>query len=234
MAQRSGALAIWIGALVFGGATLLHPPTLSPGDTDEVLRSGTEAIWVADHWVLATAITLIGVGLALFHSRIPRTAPALATAAGLLGAVALSLWLVLLTFEATGWTAVAKALAGSLPAEGEVTTALGGRAALHTVAQALWLTSLATGYVAGILFSGAVLFWSLERWAAKETGPRWFAWLGLMGGATGTVAQGAAWAVPSAALMLLIPVALLLGGWMGAAGWLLWHQPADTNEEHIL
>lgn len=237
--MRLGSLALFAGTLLFGVASLFHPPTVNPWDPGHALAEATQARWMLDHWTLLTAVLLIHLGLLALHGTVCGEAwvrsggrsrgwrdVALAFAAA-----SLTLWTGIFLFEVTGWPVLAGAQ--------QVTGVL-------TVARALWALSLSLGYAAALFLGLAVLGWSLEligRGHARERSgrssiPAWFARLGVVAGAITAVVQPAALGLPRLAPWLLAPASLLLGAGFLAAAWVMWQgakgtavhkEPAETG-----
>ena len=156
--QRLGSIALAAGAILFGAASLFHPPTVNPWDPRISLAEAIHAAWIVDHWALLAAVTLVHFGLFAMHARmrVPRRGRYQPIAFAL-GIASLILWLAIFLFEATGWPILAKAIAAqgglgaktaSGPAAGSWLQAAGGETILDTVARTLWAATLSLGYAA--------------------------------------------------------------------------------------
>ena len=249
---RWGALALAGGALLFGLASLFHPPTVNPWDPTVSLAEATKMAWVIDHWALLAAVILVYSGLLIFHGLIGRHDDrgdrSLPYA---LAVVSFALWAAIFLFEATGWPILGKALeARALEEVGARTEVIAPAATVLTTNGAL-PDGVANGAAApGLPSAGEEsLLWTLARtlwaptislgyaaafllgaavllWAcelaALQRAPSWLAQLGMVAGAAVAVAQPIALGVPRYALWLLVPAAALMGAWMLAAAWWMW------------
>lgn len=214
--RRWGSLALASGTLLFGGASLFHPPTVDLRDVATPLAEAAHPGWAVDHWVLLVAITLVHLGLLALHASLPATAaPGKSTLACALAVASLVLWLAIFLFEITGWPVLAKAAGTQGPLQGAA------GASFEAVARALWATTLSVGYAAAFLLGLAVALWS-AAFAGAFCGSRGFARLGVAGGLYTAAVQPPAAAVPAAGLWLLIPAAAVLGAWLLWTAWLAW------------
>lgn len=224
---RWGALALAGGAVLFGLASLFHPPTVNPWDPTVSLVEATKVEWIVDHWALLIAVVLVYFGLFAFHSLIGREEKARWSPSAYAFAVtSLALWVAIFLFEATGWPVVAKAFAGHEMAEagagtGDIGKATGTEDLLMIAARALWAPTLSVGYAAAFFLGVAIFLWALDLVRVKQS-PLWLARLGAITGAVVAVVEPVALGAPRLALWWLIPAAALLGLWMLAAAWWMW------------
>ncbi len=249
---RWGALALAGGALLFGLASLFHPPTVNPWDPTVSLAEATEVAWVIDHWALLAAVILVYSGLLILHGLVgghdERGDRSLPYA---LAVVSFALWVAIFLFEATGWPVLAKALeARALEEVGARTWAIGPATTGATTGGAVAGPAAIGAAAPGLSSAGeASLLWTLARtlWAptislgyaaafllgtavllwgcelaATQRAPAWLARLGMVAGAAVAVVEPVALGVPRYALWLLVPAAVLMGVWMLAAAWWMW------------
>jgi len=212
---RIGALALLSGALLFGVASLFHPPTVNPWDPTRSLVAATHGWWVVDHWALLISVLLVHFGLFAFHAGISGGRRSAKRAGwrsiALAFAVAsLILWSGIFLFEVTGWPLLAEAL-----------TVPRSSPELMPVARALWATSLSLGYAAAFFLGLSILCWCLVLVGWTRL-PVWFPRLGVIAGSVSAVVQPLALAFPRIALWLLIADAALVGLWFLAAAWVMW------------
>lgn len=219
------------GAVLFGGASLFHPPTVNPWDPSVSLAAATQGAWTVDHWALLIAVTLVHLGLFVGHASLRATGGVrVASVAYALSIASLVLWLSIFLFEATGWPILARTIAAqagasvgsaSGPGESVVLVSSSYGATLEVVARTLWATVLTLGYAAAFVLALAIALWSIDLTRAFHL-PRWFARLGVIGGCYTAVVQPLSLGVPSIALWLLIPAAAVIGAWLLATAWFSW------------
>lgn len=228
---RRGAVLLAGGVLLFGAASLLHPPTASPWEPVEALAEATRPLWLVDHAVLLLAMVALHLGLFLLHARITAVQAApLSQAAYALGVTSLTLWVAVFVLELTGWRALAEAAkewfghSSAMPPPRVV----GPAGTMSLLVHSLWATAISLGYAAAFLLSLAVLLWSADMRRSRDRSfPAWAGSLGIAAALTNLIALPVAFAIPRIALWLLIPAAGLLGAWLLAAAWLLWLTPAS-------
>lgn len=178
---RLRAALLVAGAALFGASLLLHPVLLDPHQEGAAYRTILAyGPWRAIHWVALAGILLWTVAIAGAGTPEP---------ARLLWTAGLTLWAVVLPFEAVAMPLLA---ARDVPG--------------------FWAWGLATGYAAAAA-EGLALAVSA---AAARPGPPGYRWLaGLTGGVTFVVAP-LAYSVPAVALPAL---ALAGAGWTAFTAW---------------
>lgn len=230
--RRLGSISLIAGTVLFAAATAFHPPTVSPGDTQESLLAAALSHWTLDHWALLAATLLLFPGLLALGETVRSVASSgFSSLAAGCAVASFVLWTLLFTFEAAGWPVLARKL-------GQETARLIGAAGsaslaevsgLMAVAEAGWRTTLATGYVAAFLLGAAAALWGLDL-LSLSLFPAWFGRLAVAAGLTTAIAQPIAWSSPALALPLLAPGAALLAVWFLAAGWFLWPRAGRPSE----
>lgn len=222
---RIGAAMIAAGTLLFGAATMFHPPTVDPWDPTHALTEATGTLWLIDHSVLLVAVLALHLGLFLRHGWVTARSGrrGLSDAAFACSIVSLTVWVALFVFELTGWPLVAKAVQAWFggPSGMPAPATAGPEGTLALIAFSAWATTLVLGYAAAVLLALAILLWSAEM--VRSTGlPRLVGCLGIVAGVANVAASPVAVAFPRLALWLLVPAAGLMGLWFLAAAWAMW------------
>lgn len=205
--RHAGTLLL-AGGVLAAISTALHPPTLDPLGAAHVLEEARRAPqrWMAVHVALAAGLWLWTLGwLALYRGLEDNGAARYALYGAVSGAVALAVWLPLLTAEVAGVPLLARAATGG---------------AAPPWWRFLWPVVLAGGYVAAFLHWAAALgaAFDLRGWRAP-----WTAWgtAGVAALLPGFPGLAAAWLLPRYALWLLL-VTLTPGAlWFFLLGWRL-------------
>jgi len=178
------ALCLLIGALLFGGAGLLHPVLTGDGAV-QLARIASLPAWRTIHWSLLFALPLMLAGLAGLSLRHQDTPGAGSARAGVIVATLAfaSLMINILFMVGAGWH-LARTYASAEP----------GIAATHVVLlydmihpMGLAAERLAT-FALGLAFY--LLGWAL--WNGRQL-PRWLAW----------------WAFLAGAVCMVVPIAVL-------------------------
>lgn len=218
--RRWGGCLIWVGTLLFGLISMLHPPTFDPFATSDAMSEIIASkYWSLIHWGLAIGMTLLGLGLLTLHAWLERLQPSafswFATGATV---ISTTLWLAIFVFEAAGGAALAQAFfhPTTTPAVASLITAT-------------WAATLAIGYAAAALLGFAVFLWSLDLLRTRRF-PAGFVWLGIISGAALMVAQPLTWLNPNAALFILAAPAAAFGLWLVSLGWQLWASARLAND----
>ncbi|PZN06758.1 MAG: hypothetical protein DIU69_12785 [Bacillota bacterium] len=188
---RHAGTLILSGGVLAAVSTVLHPPTVDPLDAAQVLAEvrRTLWLWMAVHVGLAAGLWLWTLGwVALYRGLEEHGAARYALYGAISGAVALAVWLPLLTAETAGLPLLARATAaGTAPSWWRF----------------LWPVTLGSGYVAAFLHWSAALGAALDL--PRLRGP-WTAW-GIAGAAAlvpGFPGLVAAWLYPRYGLWLLL------------------------------
>lgn len=229
--ERFGAVILMVGVLVFGGASLFHPPTVSPWDPTHALDEGAQPKWTIDHSILLAGIVTLHLGLFLLHNYIMTSQrPRMSPTAFACGIASFTLWVALFVFELTGWRVLVQAAAtgfsipSQIPAPGIAESA----AVLAAVAHSVWATTIALGYAAAFLLGLAVLFWSIDGRRGHAL-PRGTAWLGILVGLVSLITLPLAAYIPRIALWLVVPAAGLMGLWFLCAAWAMWRRTSQPS-----
>lgn len=228
---RWGAVILTLGVVVFGAASLFHPPTANPWDATAALQEASESLWLVDHLLLLVGIVALDVGLFILHGQIVSFRHSrLAHPAFAFTIASLTLWVSLFVFELTGWRILAQAVAAQFGSASQMPgpESAGAAGVLSALAHSAWTTTIILGYGAAFLLGLAIWFWSIA--ALRGYGlPRGVAWFGVIVGLITIVTLPLAIALPRAALWLVIPAAGLLGLWLLAAAWAMWRGVPDSS-----
>ncbi|HEY8414489.1 MAG TPA: hypothetical protein VIK99_01825 [Thermaerobacter sp.] len=205
--RHAGTLLL-AGSILAAVSTVLHPPTFHPLGAARVVDETRLAPlrWMAVHVGLGVGLWLWTLGWWAFYRGLEdRGTARYALYGAVSGAVALAIWLPLLTAEVAGLPLLAgAAAAGTAPLWWRV----------------LWPVILGSGYVAALLHWAAALGAALDLPRLK--GP-WTAW-GLAGVAAllpGFPGLVAAWLVPRSAFWILLLTMAPGALWFVALGWKL-------------